>query len=128
MFVVGGVHVSVAEPVATACTVKLNAASDALASPSLTLMTMPLVVPTCCAAGVPDSRPVAVSNDAQAGGFAMLNVNGSPSASLAVGVKTYCVPGDNRSRRRAADRRRSIRRSADDDRERRELRACPARR
>ena len=93
MFVVGGVHDNVAEPVATACTVMLKAASDVLVSPSLTLMTMPLVVPTCCAAGAPDSRPVAVSKDAQTGGFAMLNVNGSASGSLAVGAKTYCVPG-----------------------------------
>jgi hypothetical protein len=87
VFVVGGVHVSVAEPKATACTAKLNAASEAVpCCPSSTLMTMPVVVPTCCAAGVPDNRPVVVSNEAHAGRFATLNVSGSPSGSLADGV------------------------------------------
>ena len=49
-------------------------------------MTMPVVVPTCCAAGVPDNLPVAVSNDAHVGRFETLNVSVSPSGSLAVGV------------------------------------------
>ncbi len=70
-----------------ACTVTLNAARDVVASPSSTVMTMPVVVPTCCAPGVPDNRPVAASNDAQGGVTSMLNVNVSPlSGSLAVGV------------------------------------------
>jgi hypothetical protein len=92
VFVVGGVQLIVAEPVATACTVSANGASDALKVPSLTRMTMPLVAPTCPAPGVPESRPVAVSNVAQAGGFVMLNVRGLPSGSLAVGVNVYAVP------------------------------------
>ena len=60
--------------------------------PSLTLMTMPLVVPT--------SRPSAflqaarrVLNVAQDGLFAMLNVSVSLSASVAVGRNEYGVPG-----------------------------------
>jgi hypothetical protein len=92
LFVVGGVQESVAEPRATACTVRLNAGSDALKVPSLALMTMPLVAPMCCKPGVPESRPVAGSNVAQAGAFVMLNVTVLPSGSLAVGVKLYDVP------------------------------------
>ena len=43
MFCVGGVQLSVAEPVAIACTVMLNAGSAALAAPSVTLITIPVV-------------------------------------------------------------------------------------
>jgi len=71
----------------------LNEASEALAEPSLTLMTMPVVVPTSPAPGVPASKPVAVLNVAHAGRFAMLNVNVLPSGSLAVGRNEYGVPG-----------------------------------
>jgi hypothetical protein len=40
VFVVGGVQLKVAEPVATATTVMPNAGNEALAVPSLTLITM----------------------------------------------------------------------------------------
>ncbi len=92
MFVVGGVHVSVAEPNATACTVSVNAGSEAERSPSLTLMTMPVVAPMCCRPGVPWSRPVAGSNVAHAGAFVMLYVSVSASGSAPVGANEYCVP------------------------------------
>ena len=93
MFCVGAVHDSVAEPVATACTVTLNAGSDAVRVPSLTVMTMPAVVPTSPAPGVPDSAPVLVLNAAHAGLFVMLKVSVLPSGSLAVGVNAYAFPG-----------------------------------
>src|SRR5262245_5063864 len=51
--VVGGEPVIVGALLAAALTVIENAASDALSEPSLTLMTIPLVVPTFAAAGVP---------------------------------------------------------------------------
>jgi hypothetical protein len=85
VFVVGGCHVNVAEPVATACTATLNAGNDAVATPSLTLMTTFDAVPTSAGPGVPCSRPVAESNVAHAGLLAMLNVNALPSGSDAVG-------------------------------------------
>ncbi len=66
------------------CTVIPNAASDALAWPSVTLIVMPLKVPTPDA--VPSSRPVVVLNVAHEGRFVMLNVSELPSGSLAVGV------------------------------------------
>ena len=52
VFVVGGSQVNVAEPVATACTATLKAGNDALALPSLTLMTTFAVVPTSAGPGV----------------------------------------------------------------------------
>jgi hypothetical protein len=52
-----------------AFTVIAKAGSDALAVPSLTDMTMPVVVPTCSAAGVPDRRPVELLKLAHAGRF-----------------------------------------------------------
>jgi hypothetical protein len=62
-----------------------NAASDADAWPSLTLIAMFAKVPA--ALGVPCSRPVVVLNVAQLGLFATLNVSVVPaSGSLAVGV------------------------------------------
>jgi hypothetical protein len=48
--------------------------------------------PTSRAAGLPASRPVAVSNDAQRGRFTTLKVMRSPSRSDAVGLKTYQSP------------------------------------
>jgi hypothetical protein len=65
-------------------TVMENAASDADAVPSLTLITMLLFVPTCAAPGVPCSRPVVVSKVAHTGRFAIENVSGSLSASAAL--------------------------------------------
>ena len=81
-----------ADPVASAVTERLNAPSDALAVPSVTLITMPVVIPTSPAPGVPCSKPVEVLNVAHAGRFAMLNVSVLPSASAAVGRNEYSVP------------------------------------
>ena len=128
MFVVGGVHVSVAEPVATACTVSVNAASDALSVAVADADDDAARRADVLRARRSRQSPVAVSNDAHAGAFVMLNVNVSPSGSLAVGVKEYAVPARRPPPGRAADRRRAVRRLADDDRERRELRRCPGRR
>ena len=52
-----------------ALTRMLNAGSDALSRPSLTLITMLLNVPTCALVGVPLRRPVEVLNVAQLGRF-----------------------------------------------------------
>jgi hypothetical protein len=72
-------------------TVSENAARDAEACPSLTLIAMFEKVPA--AVGVPDSCPVVVLNAAQVGLFATLNVSVVPvSGSLAVGVNVYSVP------------------------------------
>jgi hypothetical protein len=61
-----------------------NAASDAVACPSLTLIAMFEDEPA--AAGVPVSCPVLPLNVAQVGRLVMLYVSGSASGSLAVGV------------------------------------------
>ena len=50
-----------------AVTVMVNAGSEAVALPSVTEITMPGYVPTCNAAGVPESWPLVVLNVAQAG-------------------------------------------------------------
>jgi hypothetical protein len=56
-----------------ATTVRLNGASEALNTPSLTLMMiLPVVVPTSPGAGVPLSLPVEVLNVAHAGVELML--------------------------------------------------------
>jgi hypothetical protein len=83
---VGGVPEITGALLAGALTVMEKAGNDLLALPSLTLMMMLEYVPTCCDVGVPDSLPVVLLNKAHAGLFAMENVSGSPSASLAVGV------------------------------------------
>jgi hypothetical protein len=75
---------------ATLPTVMVNAGSEALAEPSLTLIAMLANVPA--AVGVPDNRPVVVLNVAQLGRFAIANVSVLPSGSLAVGVNEYAVP------------------------------------
>ena len=67
VFCVGGVHAIVALPFATWVTLIANAGRDALAEPSLTLITMFEYEPTSAAAGVPESRPVDVEKLAQAG-------------------------------------------------------------
>lgn len=53
--------------VVAADTVMVKAGSDAVALPSVTEITMPGYVPTCNAAGVPESWPLEVLNEAQAG-------------------------------------------------------------
>ena len=84
---VGGVPEITGAPFAGAVllTAIANAGSCAVAVPSLTLITMLLNVPTLLAVGVPCSRPVVVLNVAHDGRFAIENVNGLPSGSLAVG-------------------------------------------
>ena len=65
----------------------LNAASVALAVPSLTLIVTLLYAPTLAAVGVPVTCPVLESNVAHGGRFATLNVSVLPSASVALGAK-----------------------------------------
>ncbi len=89
MTLVAGVPVIVGAVLGGALTVIANEGSDVVARPSVTLMTMPDVVPTFAVVGVPLSRPVVVLNVAQVGMPVMLNVNGSLSASLAVGWNEY---------------------------------------
>ena len=75
-----------------AFTVIENAASDVVALPSLTLMTMFGYVPTCALPGVPLRSPVTVLNVAQVGLFVMLKVSVSPSGIAAVGWNEYALP------------------------------------
>ena len=70
----------------------VNGDKDAEAVPSLTLIPMFEYVPTSPASGVPERRPVLVENVAHEGSFAIENVNGSSSASFAVGVNEYRTP------------------------------------
>ena len=93
-FCVGGVQLSVAEPLLVEPdeTVIAYAGSEALPPlPSLTLMMMFEYVPVCALLGVPDSLPVVVLNVAHAGLFVTLNASVSPFASFAVGVNTGCL-------------------------------------
>jgi hypothetical protein len=91
---VGAVQLSVAEPLPLplALTVIENAASDVVALPSLTRITMFEYVPICASVGVPLRRPVEVLKDTHAGLFEMLKVKESPFESLAVGVNEYAEP------------------------------------
>jgi hypothetical protein len=84
---VGAVQLNVADPVGPACTVIVNAASDAEAVPLLTEIVMLAYVPTLAAVGVPDSWPVVVLNDAQEGMFAIEKVSDPPLGLVVVGVK-----------------------------------------
>ena len=71
MLRVGGVQLSVAEPVVVVDDTTIeNAGSEAVRLPSLTLMPMFEYVPVCALLGVPDSLPVVVLNVAHAGLFA----------------------------------------------------------
>jgi hypothetical protein len=63
-----------------------NAGSEALALPSLTLITIPEVIPTLDAVGVPLSCPVATLNTAHDGLFAMEYESVPPEGSEALGV------------------------------------------
>jgi hypothetical protein len=83
--VVAGVPVMVGG--AGVVTVIVNDAREAEAVPSLTEIVMPLNVPTFVEAGVPDSWPVAVLNEAQEGMFAIENVSAAPRGLDAAGVK-----------------------------------------
>jgi hypothetical protein len=71
--------------VLSAATVIAKAGSDALAVPSLTLITIPGSVPTSAAGGVPLSSPVAVLNVAQEGLPVTAKVSALPLASEALG-------------------------------------------
>jgi len=64
----------------------VKAGKDMVERPSLTRITIFEYVPTCALVGVPDNRPVDVSNVAQLGRLEMLNVNRSSLGSVAVGV------------------------------------------
>ena len=72
-------------------TATVNAASDALAVPSLTEITMPLYLPALAADGVPDSWPVAVLNDAQLGLFETANAIAARRGLAALGVNEYAL-------------------------------------
>ena len=74
---------------AVATTTILNAGREAVAVPSATVITMPVVVPTSVSFGLPDSWPVCALKAAQAGAFVMEYVSVPLSVSLAVGVKLY---------------------------------------
>jgi len=73
-------------PETPAATVTAKAGSEALATPSLTLMTIPAEAPTSLAAGVPLSCPVAMLKLAHEGLWVMENVRPLPAGSLVVGV------------------------------------------
>ena len=70
-------------------TVIENAASAALALPSLTLMTMFEYVPTLALVGVPDSWPVARAEGRPRGPVLDVKPSVLPSASAAIGWKLY---------------------------------------
>ena len=92
LLTVPGLALRVITGLAAALTVIANASSDADALPSLTLITIPLYVPTSLADGVPLSCPVAMLNVAQAGLFVIENDRVLPDGSVAVGVNEYAVP------------------------------------
>jgi len=69
-----------------AFTVIVNAGREAVATPSVTLITIPGSVPTSVAAGVPLSCPVAMLKLAHEGLTLIENVRPLPAGSLAVGV------------------------------------------
>ncbi len=86
MRVVGMVQLNVADPVVPACTVIVNAASDAEPVPLLAEIVMLADVPTLADVGVPDSWPVVLLNEAQEGLFVIENVSVPPPGFDVVGV------------------------------------------
>ena len=92
LLTVTGLALRVITGLAAAFTVIANASSDADAVPSLTLITIPLYVPTSLADGVPLIWPVAMLNVAQAGLLVIENDSVWPAGPLAVGVNEYVVP------------------------------------
>jgi len=72
-------------------TVILKAANEALAVPSLTLITIPVVVPTSLIDGVPDNEPEAELKVLQLGAFVIEKVRLSLSTSFAIGVNKYAA-------------------------------------
>ena len=79
----------VPEIVGADVTVIEKAASEALAAPSATLMTMPVYVPTLAAVGVPLSCPVVELKVAQAGMPVMEKDRVPPAESEALGWNEY---------------------------------------
>jgi hypothetical protein len=79
-------------PEAPDTTVIVKAGREALATPSLTLMTIPGSVPTSDAAGVPLSCPLAMLKLAHAGLLLIEKVRPLPAGSLAVGANEYATP------------------------------------
>ncbi|HXQ21002.1 MAG TPA: hypothetical protein VN812_04965 [Candidatus Acidoferrales bacterium] len=71
---------------AGAVTVIVNGARDADAVPSLTEIVILANAPTLVDAGVPDSWPVVVLNEAQDGMFAIEKLSAAPRGLDAVGV------------------------------------------
>ena len=92
MFVVGGVHDSVALPLALCVTMIAEDGRDALAVPSETEIAMLPYVPAWVLLGVPDTWPVVVLNEAQTGLLAIVNVKVFPSGSMALGWNAYGWP------------------------------------
>jgi hypothetical protein len=70
----------------------VNAGSEALPDPSLTLITMPEEVPTFAAVGVPLSKPEAVLKVAHEGWPVMEKVSLAPPGSEALGWNEYTLP------------------------------------
>ncbi len=68
-----------------ATTVSVPLPVDFLLVPLLTVTTMPLILPTSLACGVPERRPVDESKVAQRGILLMLNLSALPRGSLAFG-------------------------------------------
>ena len=70
----------------------LNGGSALPLTPSLTLMTMPVINPVSPLAGVPESSPVVGSKLAQEGLVRIEKVKRSPSGSFADGLNKYLFP------------------------------------
>jgi hypothetical protein len=70
----------------------VKAGKEALATPSLTLITIPASVPTSAAAGVPVSCPLAMLKLAHEGLLLIEKVRPLPAGSLAVGANEYAIP------------------------------------
>jgi hypothetical protein len=66
--------------------------TELVSVPSLTVMVMSSVVPTCATSGVPVSAPVCVLNCAHDGAFETVKVRVSLSASLTAGANEYAWP------------------------------------
>jgi len=64
-----------------------KAGKETLSVPSLTVIVIPLVVPTSVLPGEPLIAPLVLSNIAHEGRLVTVKLRVSPSASLAVGVK-----------------------------------------
>lgn len=79
------------DPADIGTTSMLNAGSSASLVPSLALIEIFAYVPRCCINGMPVNAPDVVLKDAQDGMLVIANASLSPSGSLPVGVKLYCI-------------------------------------